>query len=363
MSANPRLRPLVEGDLDLLISRSLDGDLPAAEERELRELLSADPSARARYEAMARLVGRLEALPDPEIPFALATRVNSQVEADTQGLAATLHRFGFYFRPATVFVFVAGLVAVGLTYTLRNPPKPDATVAQARSAPAAAASEGRVSVFLGPAEKKKDAAAAPERDLPAAAPAAPAEVRLAGDARDARPAEAKPQEPVLVASGASPGARDETAETFAPEPRGARGVAAPAPMLQAADFSPAASAATATEVSPIETEAVRSKGVNALASAPAVKVSAAGSAVEIFGKAAGTLRLSSPARLDGLPGPFEGSYRLGLDASGRVIEVTRLFGGSGTEPAALADRLRALDFVPAEAARIAGSVDVKVRIR
>ena len=129
MSANPRPRTLAERDLDLLISRSLDGDLPAEEERELRDLLASDPSARARYEAMARLVGRLEEIPDPEIPFALATRVNSQVEADTQGLAATFHRFGFYFRPATVFVFVAGLVAVGLTYTLRHPPQPAATVA------------------------------------------------------------------------------------------------------------------------------------------------------------------------------------------------------------------------------------------
>ena len=58
MSANPQPRPLVTGDLDLLISRSLDGDLPGEEERDLKSLLAADASARARYDAMARLVGK-----------------------------------------------------------------------------------------------------------------------------------------------------------------------------------------------------------------------------------------------------------------------------------------------------------------
>lgn len=353
MSANPKLRPLAEGDLDLLISRSLDGDLPAEEERELRELLAADLSARARYEAMARLVGRLEEIPDPEIPFALATRVNSQVEADTQGLAATLHRFGFYFRPATVFVFVAGIVAVGLTYTLRHPPQPAATVAAARSAPAAPA-EGRVSVYLGPAEKK-DASTAPKAE----APAAPAEARQA--AALAREAPAKPQEPVLVASAEAPRARDEKEEAFAPEPRAAKSAAAPAPasILQSADFSSSAAAAER----PAAAEAARAKAGNAAVPAAAGAVAPSAPAVEVVGKAAGALRLSAPAKLDGLAGPFEGSYRLELDASGRVTEVVRLFGGSGTEPSGLGERLRGLSFVPAEAARGAGSVDVKVKIR
>ena len=66
MSANPQPRPLVTGDLDLLISRSLDGDLPLEEERELKALLAADPTARARYDAMARLVGRLDLSPVDE---------------------------------------------------------------------------------------------------------------------------------------------------------------------------------------------------------------------------------------------------------------------------------------------------------
>lgn len=347
MSANPRPRALVEGDLDLLISRSLDGDLPAEEERELRDLLASDPSARARYEAMARLVGRLEEIPDPEIPFALATRVNSQVEADTQGLAATFHRFGFYFRPATVFVFVAGLVAVGLTYTLRHPPQPAATVAAARTAPAP--SEPRVSVFFSPSEKKDAVAPA----SPAAAPSTAGEARLA-DAAPAREAAAKAKEPVLVASAEPPRARDEKEEAFAPEPRAAKAAAAPAPstILQSADFSRSAAAA----------ESAPARGGNVVASAVGA-VAPAAPAVEIVGKAAGSLRLSAPAKLDGLAGPFEGSYRLELDASGRVTEVVRLFGGSGTEPSGLGERLRGLSFAPVEVARGVGSVDLRVRIR
>ncbi|MBP7678299.1 MAG: hypothetical protein KBB14_18490, partial [Thermoanaerobaculia bacterium] len=133
MSANPQPRPLVTGDLDLLISRSLDGDLPGEEERDLKSLLAADASARARYDAMARLVGRLEELPEAGTPFALATRVGSQVEADTQGFAATLHKYGFYFRPATFGVIAAGLVVVAVIATLRNPAKPVATVAEVKA--------------------------------------------------------------------------------------------------------------------------------------------------------------------------------------------------------------------------------------
>ena len=177
MSANPQPRPLVTGDLDLLISRSLDGDLPLEEERDLKALLAADPAARARYDAMARLVGRLEELPEPETPFALATRVAAQVEDDTKGLAASLHRFGFYFRPATLGVVGAGIVAIALSYTVMNPRKPAAVVAESKAQPARV-DDGRVSVFFGETAKKDAAPAAP------AAPAAsyPAEA-LANDAK------------------------------------------------------------------------------------------------------------------------------------------------------------------------------------
>lgn len=344
MSANPQPRPLEPGDLDLMISRSLDGDLPDEEERELRILLAADAAARARYEAMAGLVGRLEEIPDPETPFALATRVNGQVEADTKGLAATLHRFGFYFRPATIGVVVAGIVAVAIAYTVVTPQKPSATVAaKARPAPA---DDGRVTVYLGPADKAKaeakDSAAAP-------AGGAPASDAGRAEARPARPAEA---EPVLVASAET--AREKKEQAWTPEADASVAPSAPAPA--ALEESVARDAVA-------QKGAVAEEGARFRVAAPAaVGAARAVTGVEIVGRSAGALRLASPARLDGLTGPFEGNYRLELDASGRVTDVVRLFGGSGSEPAALQVRLRALSFGPAVEAAAAQSVDVRVRI-
>ncbi len=323
MSANPQPRPLVTGDLDLLISRSLDGDLPGEEERELKSLLAADPAARARYDAMARLVGRLEELPDPETPFALATRVNTQVENDTKGFAASLQRYGFYFRPATLGVLAAGIATVAIVHSLRTPSTPPATVVAAKEAPAAApVDDGRVSVFFG--ESRPQAApAAPRAAGPGADAASVAARGPASSSADAAKAKERP-EPVLVASAEASRPKEET---FAPEP-------GPELELDAAAAS-----------------------VRLGASAP----SAAG--VEVVGESAGSLRLAAPASLENLSGPFDGTYRLELDASGRVTDATRLPGGSGTEPAGLQERLKALSFAPGSAARAAGSVDVRVRLR
>ncbi len=345
MSANPQPRPLEPDDLDLMISRSLDGDLPGEEERELQSLLAASSAARARYEAMAGLVGRLEEIPDPETPFALATRVNAQVEADTKGLAATLHRFGFYFRPATVGVVVAGIVAVAIAYTVVSPQKPSATVAVAKSQPAPV-DDGRVTVYLGPAEKAKAEAEAK------GAPAAPAAgVSAANEARaDARPGRSAESEPVLVASAETP--REKKDEAFAPEADGSVAPSAPAALEESAARDAVAQKGAVAEGARLRAAAPAAAG----ASRPA----AAG--VEIVGRSAETLRLASPARLDGLAGSFEGNYRLELDASGRVADVVRLYGGSGAEPAALQVRLRALSFAPAAEAAAARSVDVRVRI-
>lgn len=369
MSANPQPRPLVTGDLDLRISRSLDGDLPLEEERELKALLAADPAARARYDAMARLVGRLEELPEPETPFALATRVSAQVEDDTKGLAASLHRFGFYFRPATLGVVAAGIVAVAISYTVVNPRRPAAVVAESKAQPAPA-DDGRVSVFLGETAKK-DAAPSRAAGLAPAAPAAsyPAEA-LASDAKGG----ARRQEPVQVASNETRKAKEEVA--FAPE-RDAPALAAAAPEPQAAQARNDVAAESAAEgvvlqksaaadearfraaaPAPVVAGAAR-HAAPAPASAGATRVAAS---VEVVGKASGTLRLSAPASLDGLSGPFEGSYRLELNSSGMVNEVVRLFGGSGVEPAGLQPRLKGLSFGPVDAARAAGSVDVKVRL-
>lgn len=352
MSANPQPRPLVTGDLDLLISRSLDGDLPGEEERELQAVLTADPAARARYDAMARLVGRLEELPDPETPFALATRVSSQAEADTKGLTASLQRYGFYFRPATMGVVAAGLLTVALVYTIRNPAKPVATVAEAEAPPApAAVDDGRVTVFFGASEKAKGEIAAP-----AAAPAGTGAVA----ANEARSNEARKRadlsEPVLVASAETKLSKDEGG--FAPE-RDAAGLEQDPPAAPAPAERPSAGKAEATRQ-----EAESAAGPTRLRAAASAATGAArpGPCVDLVGKAAAGLRLVAPARLDGLEGPFDGNYRLELNAAGRVTDVVRLFGGSGTEPSGLPDRLRALSFGSANGAPVSGAVDVRVRL-
>lgn len=366
MSANPQPRPFVTGDLDLLISRSLDGDLPGEEERELKSLLQADSAARARYDAMARLVGRLEELPDPEAPFALSTRVRSQVENDTVGIAATLHRFGFYFRPATVGVFVFGIVAVVLTSTVMvPPPKPAATVAdgQLKAQPAPAAEDdGRVNIFFADSPKKDASASAPAASAASAEPARPSAVPSRSRADDAK-ANVR-QEPVLVASAEAPREKEESL-SFAPE-RDAQPLAPAAPAPAAAPPAAVASRAVADESVGEAVSLQKAAGSEAKRksdfSLQATGASIAGASAQVVGKAAGTLRISPSARLDGLAGPFEATYRLELDGAGRVTSVVRLSGGSGSEPSGLPARLKELSFAPADAARAAGAVDVKVRL-
>ncbi len=366
MSANPQHRPFVTGDLDLLISRSLDGDLPGEEERERKSLLQADAAARARYDAMARLVGRLEELPDPEAPFALSTRVTSQVENDTVGIAATLHRFGFYFRPATVGVFIFGIVAVVLTSTVMvPPPKPAATVAdgQLKAQPAPAAEDdGRVNVFFADSSKKDAAAPAAGASVASAELARPSAVPSRSQAGDAKGNVR--QEPVLVASAEAPREKEESL-SFAPE-RDDQPLAPAAPAPAAAPPAAVASRAVADENVAERASMQKSVGSEAKRkseSAPqAAGVSFAGASVQVVGKTADTLRISPSARLEGLAGPFEATYRLELDGAGRVTTVVRLSGGSGSEPSGLPARLKELSFAPVDAARTEGAVDVKVRL-
>jgi len=339
----------VTGDLDLLISRSLDGDLPGEEERELRGLLAADPAARARYDAMARLVGRLEELPDPETPFALSTRVNTQVENDTKGFAASLQRYGFYFRPATLGVLAAGIATVAIVHSLRTPSAPPASVVAAKEAPAAApADDGRVSVFFGESNPQA-APVAPRAAGPSAEAASTAARGPAPSSADAAKGRERP-EPVLVASAEASRPKEEA---YAPEPE-------PEPEAAAAAAPPAAAPRGAAEAeSALEERAARKPAASVRLGVSAPPAAGA----EIVGTAAGSLRLAAPASLEGLAGPFDGTYRLELDASGRVTGVARLPGGSGTEPVGLPERLETLSFAPGSAARTAGSVDVRVRIR
>jgi hypothetical protein len=285
------------------------------------------------------------------------------------GIAATLHRFGFYFRPATVGVFVFGIVAVVLTSTIMAPPKPTATVAEATdqstAQPAQAPEDdGRVNVFFAESAKKADAGPAAASGAAAAPAASAAPARIAAEPAPGRANEAKGemrQEPVLVASAETPREKREESVGFAPE-RDAPALAAAAPAPPSAVASRAVADESVAEGASLQ-KAAGSDEKRLRASAPqAMGGARIAASAQVVGKGAGTLTFSTPPRLDGLAGPFEGSYRLDLDGSGRVTGVVRLVGGSGSEPSGLSARLKELSFTAVEAAREAGSVDVKVRL-
>src|SRR5450756_349911 len=73
VSARPSVPRLEGEELDLLISRALDGDLSPEETRDLETVLANDPAARRRKEELAGLVAEARALPAPAPPFALST--------------------------------------------------------------------------------------------------------------------------------------------------------------------------------------------------------------------------------------------------------------------------------------------------
>ena len=114
MSARPDLARLSDEELDVLLSRSLDGDLSSEEERELSAFLASDARAARRREELAELVGRLNALPAPAAPLGMTARVNAHTADHARGFGAIWHRLGLFPPPAMVrgiaalFVIVVG---------------------------------------------------------------------------------------------------------------------------------------------------------------------------------------------------------------------------------------------------------------
>ena len=91
MSARPSVPRLEGEELDLLISRSLDGDLSPEEKRDLETVLASDAVARRRRDDLAGIVAEAHALPSPAPPFALSTRVNAMLSGvPRQGQNATV---------------------------------------------------------------------------------------------------------------------------------------------------------------------------------------------------------------------------------------------------------------------------------
>lgn len=152
MSARPTVPRLEGEELDLLISRSLDGDLSPEEMRDLETVLASDPAARKRREELAALVAEARALPAPAPPFALSTRVNSNVSAKAARSGSVFNRLGFYPPPGMAIgaMVVLGVVAVAIT-VLNPASKRIATTVAERT-------DGPVEVFFEDGKRAKDAA-------------------------------------------------------------------------------------------------------------------------------------------------------------------------------------------------------------
>lgn len=247
MSARPSpLERPSDEELDLLISRSLDGDLSPEEEQELGKLLLADPVVRARRDRMAALVAELGRVPAPVPPFALATRVSSRVLEKAGGVGLPSGLAGRAPKMGLVFATLAALGIVALYRILTGgsvlAPVPSEKVAAREAAKAAPADSSRepVEVFFqesagakaeaakpgGPAGAAVAAgagapAAAASQDAPVlvaeARPAAPAAAPEAGSRSRANEAASKEKSSALPREQAEPAAAGE-ADRFAPEP-------------------------------------------------------------------------------------------------------------------------------------------------
>ena len=121
MSARPDVPRLAPEDLDLLISRSLDGDLSPEEEQQLERLVAVDPAAARRKAELAALVAQVKALPEVAAPFAIATRVNANV-AERGGRPGSLGgRVGFFPAPGFAKAALVVLALVGVAIALLRP--------------------------------------------------------------------------------------------------------------------------------------------------------------------------------------------------------------------------------------------------
>jgi hypothetical protein len=360
VSARPDVPRLSGEDLDLLISRSLDGDLSAEEESRLQQVLAADPAAARRRDDLAGVVASLKALPTHEPPFAIATRVNVQVADRAKGLGSTWHRFGLYPAPGLVALALALVVALGLASVFLNKPRP-------------------LDVATAPVQEKKPEPGSPvevffqsnAKDAPASQPAAPApepkariaenQVRREMDAESAqgrlskdadRMADTRAGEAVGGKAGVGAVAemgRADTLEPARPANPVAEAPAAPPPAV--ADASSVSSGLLKEEESEsVSKQDVKNKSAKIALQAPAVtgtprdEIAAGTSAPAPPARRAMELRASAPKprwsisivgpaqigaswRLKKTPTtappekPVQVLYRLTLDRSGRVVSA------------------------------------------
>ncbi|HEX7615054.1 MAG TPA: hypothetical protein VF554_07215 [Thermoanaerobaculia bacterium] len=358
MSARPYVPRLEGEELDLLISRSLDGDLSPEETRDLETVLANDAAARKRREELAGLVAEARALPAPAPPFALSTRVNANVSEKTARGGSIFHRFGFYPPPGMAIgaIVVLGVVAVAITVMNPAPKRVGPAIAQR--------ADGPVDVFFQEGARPKDAARGGAGD--AAKSAAKAAAKRAAPA---------PSESVAARIASKDKAQDEGATALsapASEPSGppasrlepkqaASVVAANEPALdeklkklakteadadvarnrQASAESPALAAAApqaAGGVAPAP--AVRAPAVRAMRS---VETRTWSVAIRGEGARRWMLRRAPESRPPSASAPAS-SFRVTLDAEGRVTAV-RALDARVAQPALL-EFVRGLVFAP-----------------
>ena len=343
MSARPDIRPLPDEELDLLISRSLDGDLSSSEEQDLKTYLAAVPVARQRYAALESLVQDLRKLPEPVPPFALAARVNSQVDEHSSGLAAAFQRFGLFLPPGAVTA-AAGLVAVGVVVGVFMGGGTPRTAQSGKALEIAGdESNGPVRVFF---DRSRQAPAPNVASRAAGAANAPA-----GPASPPARAEAKaPAEVEVQALQAAPEkAGVETKDSLAEVPAGAI-------ALGRADQAESKLKAEASPAGRVSAQAVASSP------SPARRASEwTVSVVQTVGDSVAWRLRKSPAAA--VPDGPE-TYRLlvRLDSSGRIVAMTPTKGSP--VPSAEAEKfIRGLDFEKIGGGTGEGEVEIVVEPR
>jgi hypothetical protein len=318
VSARPFVPRLADEELDLLLSRSLDGDLSPEEEHGLETILAHDPAAARRKEELQRLVAEARALPAPAPPFALATRVNSNVSEKAGRGGSVFHRFGFYPPPGMAVGAMAllGIVVVAITVLKPAPLR----IAQRE--------EGPVDVFLTEGES---AANRPRPEPPEVSKILPKEA--ARNRVAAAPAALAPAEPAPAAVVAS--ALQEKQDKQRQKTDGdaatasARRQAAPAPALDAAAGQTAGDAAPAAKAS------------GALANAEPARAWS----VTVRGEGARRWMLRrAPEGRPSVASTQASAFRITLGAEGRVTSV-RALDARPVQPALL-EFVRGLVFAP-----------------
>jgi len=381
MSARPDVRRLSDEDLDILISRSLDGDLPPEDQKLLEEILASDPRAAVRRDELAGVVAALAALPAPGAPLGMAARIAATASERSSGLAGVWQRIGIFPPPAMVrgaaAVFAIVVIGISVMRGQGERAKQYEQMEATAVAKVAERSEGAVAVFFQEKEKKQ-APDANEARAPAApkvvanvAPGPAASVATSVAANAPAPPAAPPavssSKPAEAALGAA--AKDEKS-TGAAEADNAYGKVDVLEERQVASSSAASAVSLRDEAVAKRAKLNREMSAEGtVAQVPPSAPAAAPAALSPPPLAWSVSVLGSPGWMlkkapDSVPGRLASTRCVvSVDASGRVIAVRP----SGAPlPKEVDDLVRGLVFTPVASggkAQAPGDVEIEVSAR